>query len=162
MKYCWECGTKLEEKLLEHEGIIPFCSKCNKYRFPFFSAAVSVVILNKEKTKTLLVKQYGTGKNRLVAGYINQGESAEHALIREMQEEIGVTPIAYKFQKSMYYEKSNTLLFNFYAIVDSLVINPNYEIDEYNWYNVEDGLEELKESILAKEFYKYYLENNNG
>ena len=50
--YCYECGTKLEIKELEHEGLIPFCPKCKEFRFPIFSSAVNVVILNKEQTKT--------------------------------------------------------------------------------------------------------------
>ena len=70
--YCYECGTKLEIKELEHEGLIPFCPKCKEFRFPIFSSAVNVVILNKEQTKTLFVKQYGIDNYRLVAGYINK------------------------------------------------------------------------------------------
>ncbi|MBQ3253255.1 MAG: NUDIX domain-containing protein [Acholeplasmatales bacterium] len=160
MKYCYGCGEKLIEKNLKNEGLIPFCPKCNTYRFPIFSAAISAVIVNKDKTKTLLIKQYGTGKNRLVAGYINKGESAEEALLREMSEEIGVKPIFYKLQKTIYYEKSNTLMINFYVVLEDENITPNYEIDEYQWYNIEDGLEGLKEALIAKKFYEYFLENN--
>ena len=159
MKYCYDCGCKLEPKFLDNEGIIPFCNKCNKYVFPVFSTAVSAVILNKDRTKTLFIKQYGTGKNRLVAGYVNKGESAEEALVREMSEEIGVKPIYYQFQASSYFEKSNTLIINFYAILESEEITPNHEIDEYSWYNLEDGFDAIKEALLAKKFFEYYMNN---
>ena len=36
-KYCHECGSELTEKELENEGIIPFCPKCNQYRFPMYN-----------------------------------------------------------------------------------------------------------------------------
>ena len=43
MKYCYECGQKLRMKELEHEGMIPFCDSCRKFRFPIFSTALSMV-----------------------------------------------------------------------------------------------------------------------
>ena len=52
-KYCHECRSKLTEKELENEGIIPFCPKCNQYRFPMYNVAVSMIVINKETNKTL-------------------------------------------------------------------------------------------------------------
>lgn len=160
MKHCVECGSKLELKFLEHEGMIPYCKKCEEYRFPIFSSAISVVILNKDRTKTLFIQQYGRNRNALVAGYINKGENAEEALYREMMEEIGVRPIEICFQKSSYWEKSNTLLFNYYAILDTEDITPNHEIDSYAWFDLEEALEKVAKGGLAEIFYKYYYENN--
>ena len=90
MKYCFECGTKLIEKPLKNEGNIPYCEKCGEYRFPIFSTAVSMIVKNPDQTKILLIQQYGKGQNVLVAGYINKGENAEHAVEREVFEETGV------------------------------------------------------------------------
>ena len=157
MAYCYKCGDKLIDKELEHEGIIPYCPSCKEYRFPFFSSAVSVIILDKERKKTLLVKQYHTNKYRLVAGYINKGENAEEALLREMMEELGVKPIKYQILKTLYFDKSNTLMINYYAILDNYSVNPNYEIDEYAWVNVEDALDNLAEAKIALQFFNYYL-----
>lgn len=51
MKYCSTCGHPLILK--EHEGRIPYCEQCQEYRFPVFSTAVSMVVLNPEKDKIL-------------------------------------------------------------------------------------------------------------
>ena len=67
--------------------MVPFCTKCNEFRFPMFNSAVSSVIYNKDFSKTLLVQQYGRGVNILVAGYVNKGETLEQALVREIKEE---------------------------------------------------------------------------
>ena len=142
MKFCVECGNKLENKFLEHEGFIPFCNKCNAYRFPIFSTAVSMVVLNEEKNKTLFIRQYNKPRNILVAGYINKGETAEEAVKRELFEEIGVEPIEMVFQKSKYWEKSNTLLFNYYVTIKG-EIKPNYEVDSYAWFDLDEALIEL-------------------
>lgn len=158
MKCCWECGTKLIQKELEHEGLIPFCPTCNTYRFPIFSSAISVIILNEKKDKTLFIKQYKTNKFRLVAGYINKGESAEEALIREVKEELGVDIIEYKLLKTLYYDGSNTLMINFYAVIKDEP-NPNYEIDSYSWFDLDEAVNQIKEAKIAARFYDFYLEN---
>ena len=55
MKHCFECGTKLEMKELEGEGMVPFCPHCNTFRFPMFNVAVSAEILNPEKNNITIV-----------------------------------------------------------------------------------------------------------
>ena len=80
MNNCYECGSKLELKELKNEGFIPFCPNCKTFRFPIFNTAISAVIVNKDITKTLLIRQYNMGFDVLVAGYINKGENAESAL----------------------------------------------------------------------------------
>ena len=159
MKHCMECGTKLISKLHEHEGMIPFCPSCNDYRFPVYASAVSMVVVNKDLTKTLLIKQYGRDLDILVAGYINKGESAEEAVYRELKEEVGLTPISIKFQKSCYWEKSNALLFNFLCIVDDEKVTPNHEIDSYKWYDLDEAYNIVDKTRLVGKFYSYFYGN---
>ena len=78
-KHCFECGTSLIEKDLEGEGIVPYCPKCEQYRFPMYNVAVSMIVINEQTGKTLLIKQYGRPWFVLVAGYVNR----EHAVGRE-------------------------------------------------------------------------------
>lgn len=159
MEYCYNCGTKLELKHLEHEGMIPFCNKCNKFIFPIFNAAVSMIICDKDEKNILLIKQYSTNFYRFVAGYINKGESAEEAVYREILEEVGLKPIKIKPLKTSYYEKSNTLMYNYLAICDDINVVTNYEIDEFKWFPIEEAKEALRDAKLAYEFFSYYLNN---
>ena len=59
MNYCMHCGARLRLKRHETEGDIPWCDGCGDWRFPVFSTAVSTVILNPDRTRTLLIQQYG-------------------------------------------------------------------------------------------------------
>lgn len=155
MNYCYECGTKLIEKELENEGIIPYCTKCNQYRFPIFSTAVSIIVQNPSRDKVLLIKQYGKPHFVLVAGYINKGESAENALIRELKEEIGLNATDLKFNKSEYFEPTNTLMLNFTCVADSESLdglNTN-EVDFAQWFSLDDAKQNIKPNSLAQKFY---------
>lgn len=55
-KHCFECGTALIEKELEEEGIVPYCPKCQQYRFPMYNVAVSMIVASipKEERPAIL------------------------------------------------------------------------------------------------------------
>ncbi len=155
--YCSKCGNKLEKKFLRLEGMIDFCSNCNEYVFEKTNVAVSMIILNPSETKTLYIKQYGTNKFRLVAGYTNKGESLEHTVYREMGEEIGRYPSSISFNMSKFFEPSNTLIANFICKLTSEEIFPNEEIDYYEWIDLDDAIDKIKEARLAKVFVSEYF-----
>ncbi len=158
-KYCQECGTALTEKYLENEGMIPFCPKCNQYRFPMYNVAVSMIVVNKMTGKILLIKQYGRPFFILVAGYVNRTESLEHAAIREIKEETGMTVASIKFNRTRFFEPSNTLMCNFTAFVeDDSELSVNNEVDSYCWFSKDEARENIKPESLAAYFLDSYLD----
>ncbi len=161
MKYCFECGTLLVDKPLKKEGMIPYCSKCEAFRFPIFSSAVSMIIHNPSKDKILLIKQYGTGNNVLVAGYINKGENAENAVIREAYEEIGLRVGELRFNKSEYFPKTNTLMLNYSCVADTEALDGmnTEEVDEARWFTFEEARNSIMPKSLAKRFLLNYLDD---
>lgn len=162
-KYCQECGTALIEKELENEGMVPFCSKCNQYRFPSYNVAVSMIVINRQTDKILLIKQYGRPFFILVAGYVNRTESLEHAAAREIKEETGMTVSSLRFNRTRFFEPSNTLMCNFTAFVDDeSEMNTNEEIDSYQWFTRDEAKENIKKNSLAEYFLNAYLNEVQG
>ena len=159
MKYCYECGEKLTERELENEGIVPYCEKCGEYRFPIFSTAVSMIVENIDKTKILLIEQYGRKNNILVAGYVSKGENAENAVVREVMEETGLKVVDMNFNKSEYFEKTNTLMLNYSCRVEdeSLAHLNKGEVDKAQWFTHEQACENIKPDSLAQKFLFHYL-----
>lgn len=152
MEFCSKCGCKLIDKECGKEGMIPYCPNCNEFRFPMFNSAISTIILNPKQDKILLIQQYGRTDNILVAGYINQGENANQALIREVKEETGLDVVKYMYNDNEYYERTNTLMHNFIAIVDCEEYVLNEEIDQANWYNYDEAVKQIRPNSLAKIF----------
>jgi NAD+ diphosphatase len=160
MKFCVECGTKLEEKFLEGEGMIPYCDTCKQHRFPIFNTAVSMVVLNEAGDKSLLIKQYGRDFYILVAGYVNKGESAENAVSREVKEEVGLDVTRCLFNKSEYFERSNTLMLNFVCYVkDECLDGMTEEVDHAEWFTIEEARKNIKEDSLAQRFLEHFVVN---
>lgn len=157
--YCRECGTRLVPRELENEGVVPYCPKCEQYRFPQYNVAVSMIVVNEEKDEILLIQQYGRPSYILVAGYVGRGESLEDAVAREVREETGMTVSHMKFNRTQFFEKSDTLMCNFTAFVkDSSELDTNYEIDSYSWFTRDEARANIRPNSLAEYFLVSYLD----
>ncbi len=155
MAYCEICGSELVLKKSNDE-IFPYCTKCGAFRFERFNVAVSMVVVSPDLQKVLLIQQYGSKRNILVAGYVNKGESAEEACRRELAEETSLKIQRLHFQKSKYYPKSNTLMLNYVVVTTDQNIQTNQEIDAYHWFTLEEAKEEIAKGSLAEEFFLMY------
>lgn len=152
MKYCSKCSNELILKECNHDGMIPYCPVCKEFIFPTFNSAISTVLFNPDKNKLLLIQQYGKTSNILVAGYINKGENANQALIREVKEEVDLNVIKYEYNDNVYFEKSNTLIHNFIAYVDHESFKLTDEVDKAQWFSIEEAIHAIKQKSLAKNF----------
>ena len=155
MNYCMQCGGKL--RLREHEGeehLIPWCDACSAYRYPVYNTAVSMVVMDEQKDKVLLIQQYGRQSWVLVAGYVNQGEDAEDACAREVREELDMTVRSVRFNHSHYFKPSNTLMLNFTVTVSEREPRPNKEVDRWSWFSIPEARANIRPGSLAEAFLK--------
>ena len=158
MNYCMHCGTRLQMR--EHKtegGLTPWCETCGEFRYPVFNTAVSMIVMNRKHNKVILIRQYGRPSNVLVAGYVNHGEDAEDAAAREVFEEIGMTVLDLHFNRSHYYAPSNTLMLNFTVTVSEDEAHPNWEVDSWRWYSIEEAKKNINQGSLAEAFLKGYF-----
>ncbi|RUT46818.1 NUDIX domain-containing protein [Paenibacillus anaericanus] len=163
MKFCYACGTELHAKECDGEGLIPYCDTCQVFRFPIFSTAISTAVLNKERNKVLLIRQYNMEDYILLAGYINRGETAEETLIREVKEEVGLEVDEYKYMRSMYFERSNTLMLNFVSVTrDESLLQINQEVEQAEWFTFDEARKVIKKQSLAESFLLTILEQTEA
>lgn len=156
--HCTECGTLLIHKELENEGMIPYCPSCQEYRFNMYNVAVSMIVINEENDQILLVKQYGRPTFILVAGYVNLGETLEHAVVRELREETGMKADLIRYNRSQYFAPSNTLMCNFTVFVkNDADLHINREIDSCQWFAPSEARNSIKPGSLASQFLLDYL-----
>lgn len=158
-KHCFECGTALVERELDGEGVVPYCPECQQFRFPMYNMAVSIIVINEQNGTILLIKQYGKPSFVLVAGYVNRGEQVEHAVGREIKEETGMTVSRIQFNRTSFFEPSNTLMCNFTAFVkDDSELSTNAEIDSFQWFSPEEARQNIRPNSLAERFLNAYLD----
>ena len=152
MNYCMQCGGRLELRRHHSEGIIPWCEGCSDWRFPVFNTAVSMIVTNQTADRVLMILQYGKPTYVLVAGYVNKGEDAEAAAVREVSEELGMTVTSIRYNRSRYFPPSNTLMLNYTVTVAEEDAHPNEEIDAWRWFSLEEAEKNVRPKSLAAAF----------
>ena len=156
--FCSECGEKLTLMLCGAEGLIPYCKNCNKYRFPQFATAVSMVVTNRTKDKVLLAKHKGKDGFVLIAGYIKKGETAEKAVVREFKEETKLDTVKFRYNSSKYFEPNNVLMLNFISMAeDGEIVPDTRELEEVKWFSPDEALEIIDKETTAYSFLKNAL-----
>ena len=158
MNYCMQCGTKLIIRHHETEGEVPYCESCGEFRYPVFNTAVSMIVMDEARERIILIQQYGKPSYVLVAGYVDKGEDAETAAVREVKEELGMTVSSIHFNRSHYYSRSNTLMLNFTVTVKESEAHPNREVDAWRWFTIEEARQNIRPNSLAEIFLNGYLD----
>ena len=152
MNYCMECGALLHPKEHATEGLVPYCDGCGAFRYPVFNTAVSLLVLDEAREHIILIRQYGRPSYVLVAGYVNRGEDAEDTARRELKEELGLEAVTVSFNRSRFFAPSNTLMLNFTVTVKQAEAQPNWEVDSWRWFTLEEAREAIKQGSLAQAF----------
>ncbi len=150
--YCRDCGEKLTLRFLENEGLVPFCPKCDKFKFPFFPVAVSMTVVNRTEDKILLAKHVGDEDFKLFAGYIKKGESAEKAIPRELKEETKLNAVKWRYYGSRYHEAKDLLMLNFIVTAEEGETTLNEEIEEVRWCTPEEAKTIIGKNSTAEYF----------
>lgn len=115
------------------------CINCQTSFFPKLSPAVIVVV--KKKNQILLArshyfepKMYGA-----IAGFIDLGETAENAAIREVKEEVGIEIANLRYFGSQSWPFPNSFMMAFTAEHKSgdLIID-NKELEDARWFDIKN------------------------
>ena len=153
--YCTACGEKLSLVFAKGEGLVPYCKKCDNFRFPQFATAVSMVVTNRAKNKILLAKHIDNEDFILFAGYVKKGETAEKAVTREFKEETKLNTVKYKFMSSRYHEPKNVLMLNFLIVAeDGTPVIDETELTEVKWFDFDEALSAIRKDSTAETFLK--------
>ena len=93
------------------------------------------------------------------SAFPERGEPAEHAVAREIKEETGMTVTRFHFNRTKFFEPSNTLMVNFTAYIrDAGELDTNSEIDRCKWFTPAEARENIRPGSLAAEFLNAYLD----
>lgn len=150
--FCRDCGERLVLRFKEDEGLVPYCPKCEKFKFPFFPVAVSMVVTNRAETKVLLAKHVGDDDFKLFAGYVKKGESAERSIPRELKEETHLGAVKWRYLSSRYHEAKDILMLGFLVTAEDGEPVLGEEIREVRWCTPEEARETIAKNSTAEYF----------
>lgn len=94
-RYCPRCGHPADRT-----GVVPFvCGACGFHHFFTPVTAVGALITDSERRLLFIerAKDPGKGLLGLPGGFVDIGETAEQAVVREVQEEVGLQATRHEF-----------------------------------------------------------------
>lgn len=158
--FCQQCGNRLIKREIGDEGKQRYCERCDKFYFDNPAACVLVLIIN-EDNKALLLKQEYIVKDKwtLCSGYLQNGETLEETVSREVFEETGQNVIKCEYIKSYFFAPKNLIMTGFLAYVRKKDFGASNEVDGLKWVNYEEAKEMLsRENNFSGEHFDNCME----
>ncbi len=135
-QFCSRCGTKTLQKPGERGKE---CPDCGELFYPRISPAVIVLIKKGHEILLARSPSFPSDMYSLIAGFIEPGESAEAAVVREVKEEVGVKIKNIRYFGTQAWPFPNSLMIGFTAEYDSGDIEPDgFEIEDAKWFSAEE------------------------
>ena len=132
-KYCGQCGSKMARVDWE---LATHCHNCGHRCYPRISPCIIVAI--KHENKILLAKgrQHKNDMYSTLAGFVESGETLEHAVHREVAEEVGVKVKNLRYFGSQPWPFPHSLMCGFLADFDAGEIKiDEREIVDAQWFS---------------------------
>ncbi|UGV40652.1 NAD(+) diphosphatase [Methanococcoides orientis] len=135
-RYCGLCGGAAHY-VPEETGMQ--CHNCNHITYPRISPAVIVLIEREDHLLMARSKNFPDGVYGLVAGFVEAGETIEHAAHREIKEEVGVSIKDLNYFASQPWPFPSSLMIGFTAdfAEGKIEVDAN-EIEDACWFHVDD------------------------
>ena len=145
-KYCAECGQKLEDIRCGDDDC-KRCPSCMKIYGSSPFPVVEVLVVN-ENNEILLLKQDYISKTKwtVVSGYINDGETIEEAVVREVKEETGQNVKSCQYISSYYFSPKQLIMIGFIAYVNKSQFTESEEVNDIKWYTFDEV-----DAVIARE-----------
>ncbi|WP_415906776.1 NAD(+) diphosphatase [Neptuniibacter sp. QD72_48] len=135
-KYCPRCATELT---MDEADLAKVCPSCGHHQYPRLSPCIIVLVRKGDKCLLAHSSKFKSGRYSTLAGFIEAGESAEHAVEREVMEEVGIKVKNIKYVCSQSWPFPHSFMLGFMADYSEGEITPDgEEILSADWFSVDD------------------------
>ncbi|MBQ9494825.1 MAG: NAD(+) diphosphatase [Treponema sp.] len=130
--FCPACGTLLKD---DKKLIARNCTSCNTQYFPRIEPCIIVLVTRGNELLLARHKERNQNIYTCIAGFIEAGESAEQAVVREVHEEVGVEIQNVRYVGSQSWPFPDQLMLGFRAEYKSGTIRVQEdELYEARWF----------------------------
>jgi len=143
-KFCGRCGSACEPRDGGHirECINP---DCKAQHFPRTDPAVIMLVSSGDKIILARKKGWPEDRYSILAGFVEQGETLEGAVTREVMEEVSIPVTNVRYHSCQPWPFPANLMFGFFAEAQSEDIKvDDDELDHARWFHRDELIEEAK------------------
>lgn len=155
--FCVCCGTNMT---LCTDEIAKVCPACAHRSYPGHGVSVMVLVSRGDEVLLARAAHFKKGVFSVLAGFIDAGESAEDAAVREVQEEVGLKVCDLRYFGTQSWSPAGAFIVGFTALYESgeLCVDHN-ELEEARWFNARTLPDLPAESCLATQMIRAFLSN---
>ena len=130
--HCPRCGTRTE-RIAGEWG--KRCGRCHYEHYPHLHPAVIVLVKDGDRVLLARKREWAPGRYALVAGFVDNGESLEGAVAREVKEEVGVDVTDIQYVGSQNWPFPSQIMLGFIATyAGGQVAVDADELDDARWF----------------------------
>lgn len=135
-RFCGRCGNEMAD---HQEETARTCEACGLTLYPPVSPAVIVAIERDGKLLLARSPHFPKGRYSVIAGFVEPGETLEHAVEREVLEEVSVKVKNVRYFGSQPWPFPHSLMVGFTATWESGEISVDgKEIEDAGWFSPSD------------------------
>jgi NAD+ diphosphatase len=137
-RYCGKCGGRTESRIGGYRRV---CTQCQNMTFPRTDPVAIMLIVDEERDRCLLGRShhFQEGLFSCLAGFVEPGETIEHAVRRETLEESGILTGRVRYHASQPWPMPHSLMIGCYAEAISTEITiDQQEIEDCRWFSREE------------------------
>jgi NAD+ diphosphatase len=137
-KFCGVCGYATAP---ERAGHVIRCTNPTEGHefFPRIDPAIIVLVTDGERALLGRQASWPPGRYSTIAGFVEQGESLEDAVVREVMEETAVQVVSATYHSSQPWPFPSSLMIGFQAIaVPGCKVQVSGELEAAGWFTRED------------------------
>ena len=135
-QFCSTCGNKT---LFNSKEGAPDCECLAPPRYPIISPCIITLIHDKDRILLGRSKFFPPNMFSTLAGFIEAGENAEEALVREVMEEVNVKVSDIKYYGSQSWPFPSQLMLGYFCkYVEGEIKLNDAELEEARWFHLDD------------------------
>ncbi len=142
-RHCRLCGSLFESI---QGGHVLQCSstKCRHIEFPRINPAVIMCVTCGDKILLARQKTWPENRYSVLAGFVEAGETLEHAVYREVKEEAGIEVDTVYYHSSQPWPFPNSLMIGYYAQTQQMALDiENDDLETAIWLDADELTHEM-------------------
>ena len=157
-QHCGRCGSPTKNKADERAKV---CPACGTVSFPRMSPAIIVAVVRGETILLAHASRFAGGMHSVLAGFVEQGESLEECVRREVKEEVGLEIRNIRYFGSQSWPFPNSLMVGFTAEhAGGEIAIDQKEIADAGWFRA-DALPLIPQKIsIARKLIDWFVERS--
>ena len=157
-QFCSTCGNKT---LFNSKEGAPDCECLAPPRYPTISPCIITLIHDKDRILLGRSKFFPPNMFSTLAGFIEAGENAEEALVREVMEEVNVKVSEIKYYGSQSWPFPSQLMLGYFCkYVEGEIKLNDAELEEARWFHLDDLPMIPPDSSISGQLIRSYISDH--